>query len=1124
MSSKFGICLTFFFIFTFEMAFSQARLGFEEANAPLFTENNHQFEIKTDASENFSKEGIRSWHCNEKNGNYGSLKVINGSLSLRSFWVRRPWGSFDALVKGLKNGIVKYEKEIEIGTTFEQIVFENWTDIDEIVLESGKKYNQFYVDELEYDFVGTANLLTQSTENTQNAVDLLRNLPPVLPADSEGKQLYLLDFEDIPKQESFFVANQHHFQFASTISDLFAKSGLTSWQLNEKEGNKGELKMVTGLFNVQSFWVRRPWGNFEAVIRAFRGDEEIYKKNISVTQNFEKIELDWKNIDKIEVYSVQKFNQIYIDDLLYSLSDQKDGVRVAQTNPKILDKKELLLDFEGEVLDKNTFVENAHYFRISSQIFDKQARNGLFCWQANDVNGNFGFLEITSGSFDVHSLWIKRPWGIFEAIIKAYDNENLLHTQSVLVNSEYQEVHFENWKKIKRITVESTQKFNQLYIDQVAYNLSDSNAVFEEEKAQLTVSTNDSFALKILREQEITVKGIENKAFGDPKFEIFCQTSSGKHAQLKVVDGALQQIDEQFFQITGVGKATLLVSVEGDNLYKAAEKMIELDIKKSKQRLQVDSIPDLFPDSSYQVHAAASSGLEAHIKVLKGNVKIFGNTIIPQKNTGKVKLQILQEGNEFYEAADPIEVNFKVIKKKNLEATQVQKTPILENQKAKKQRQSLVIEALTEKYFTDSDFELHAKSSVGLPIKWQVVSGNAQLIPPNILHLSGTGLIKLKATAQANEHYFSTSQECSFWVKKAAQQIDFEPISEKLANEKVVEIKAKASSNLPVSLILVSGAAKIVQNKVHLLGQEGEIVVKAIQKGNLFYEKTSTEIRFQVVRKIQSIDFEKIENKNFGENPFMLSAKTSSGLPVSFKILKGLAQINDNYLSLEGGDSIEIEAYQLGNEEFKPISVKQSFYVANDLHVQQHENRWRHGEQTKVEFSASDIGQNEFELQISDSRGLFEKPQILAKTNATERAFRFVVPQIAYGTQYRLRVVCQKLQLYGKASDSQVVISFSHQNPPQEKADFSPVSEEETSVFRFFSFGNLGKFAVELNEKFEKLDFFVYDQNDELVYSRFAAKMPNFRDDVDISELAKGVYTIKLQTEKHSFEQNYEKK
>ena len=79
----------------------------------------------------------------------------------------------------------------------------------------------------------------------------------------------------------------------------------------------------------------------------------------------------------------------------------------------------------------------------------------------------------------------------------------------------------------------------------------------------------------------------------------------------------------------------------------------------------------------------------------------------------------------------------------------------------------------------------------------------------------------------------------------------------------------------------------------------------------------------------QTITFNPIADKTYGDAPSAISATASSGLPVRLAITSGPATLSGNTLAITGAGSVSIKADQAGNDSFNPAqSVMQSFNVA----------------------------------------------------------------------------------------------------------------------------------------------------------------------------------------------------
>lgn len=86
----------------------------------------------------------------------------------------------------------------------------------------------------------------------------------------------------------------------------------------------------------------------------------------------------------------------------------------------------------------------------------------------------------------------------------------------------------------------------------------------------------------------------------------------------------------------------------------------------------------------------------------------------------------------------------------------------------------------------------------------------------------------------------------------------------------------------------------------------------------------------QLTNLSQTITFNSLTNRTYGDTPITLSASASSGLPVSFSCVSGPATLTSNLLSITGAGTVCVRASQGGNSTYAAATnVDQSFTVAS---------------------------------------------------------------------------------------------------------------------------------------------------------------------------------------------------
>ncbi|MEQ8629556.1 T9SS type A sorting domain-containing protein [Ekhidna sp.] len=78
----------------------------------------------------------------------------------------------------------------------------------------------------------------------------------------------------------------------------------------------------------------------------------------------------------------------------------------------------------------------------------------------------------------------------------------------------------------------------------------------------------------------------------------------------------------------------------------------------------------------------------------------------------------------------------------------------------------------------------------------------------------------------------------------------------------------------------------------------------------------------------QTITFDALDDKTYGDAPFTLEATASSGLDVSFQLISGPASLDGDQLTITGVGTVQVRAEQSGNIDYEPApSVLQTFDV-----------------------------------------------------------------------------------------------------------------------------------------------------------------------------------------------------
>ena len=173
-------------------------------------------------------------------------------------------------------------------------------------------------------------------------------------------------------------------------------------------------------------------------------------------------------------------------------------------------------------------------------------------------------------------------------------------------------------------------------------------------------------------------------------------------------------------------------------------------------------------------------------------------------------------------------------------------------------------------------------------------------------------------------------------VGKAAQTLSIAPLASSVPLKELsnVSLSASSSAGLPVTLSLEAGSAATLAGSVGAyslsdIGQTGTVTVRARQAGNATYEAAQDVlVSFDVTKSNQAITFDAPSDKTFGDDPFTLAATADSGLPVTFTLISGPAQLEGSSITLTGAGEVVIRASQAGNELYNEATAQtRSFSV-----------------------------------------------------------------------------------------------------------------------------------------------------------------------------------------------------
>ncbi|MES2691835.1 MAG: immunoglobulin domain-containing protein, partial [Verrucomicrobiota bacterium] len=229
----------------------------------------------------------------------------------------------------------------------------------------------------------------------------------------------------------------------------------------------------------------------------------------------------------------------------------------------------------------------------------------------------------------------------------------------------------------------------------------------------------------------------------------------------------------------------------------------------------------LIAAGSFTLAATSSSGLPVAFTVVSGSPDIAtlaGDILTPTGATGTVTIRAAQAGNANYLAAAPIERSFRFV----ADAT----PPVI------------IVPPVDTVGYLGSSVTLTAIVG-GAPtptVQWRrngtdIPGATTTSLLLASLTLADAGLYQIVATNLAGSVASSGS---ALTITKRPQTIAFDVAASPYPAGTALTLTATASSFLPVTFTIVSGAASL--NGSSLIGQNGPVVIRATQAGDATYE------------------------------------------------------------------------------------------------------------------------------------------------------------------------------------------------------------------------------------------------------------------------------------------------
>lgn len=443
--------------------------------------------------------------------------------------------------------------------------------------------------------------------------------------------------------------------------------------------------------------------------------------------------------------------------------------------------------------------------------------------------------------------------------------------------------------------------------------------------------------------QSINFGPIQSRVYGDPDFSPGAISSAGLPVTYTSSNSSVAEIHNGKIRITGVGSTIITANQSGTSNYLAAESISQtFQVSKASQNIVFNSIPEKAIDQPvFTLTATATSGLPVSYSIDNPTVASISNGIVTIHSTGIANITASQGGNSLYLPA----------------GNMVQKLIV------KNSSQSITFGSLPEKIFGDPDFSIAATASSGLPVSFFSDNTNVAVVTNNMVKITGAGTANIFAIQAGNANYAAATPVMqTLKINKLTQSLSFPALPSKRYGAEPFYPVASSSSGLGVDFLSSNPAvALVIEGKIYITGV-GSATITALQSGNNNFIAASPVSQILVVSKsLQSITFNSLPVKKYGDPEFLLNAVSSSGLPVKYTSSNaGVATIVNNRVRITGTGTCTITASEPGDDYYLPAASKMQILIVEKAN------------QT-IEFPSIanvNFGSPEFSLNASATSGL----------------------------------------------------------------------------------------------------------------------------------------------------------
>ncbi len=407
--------------------------------------------------------------------------------------------------------------------------------------------------------------------------------------------------------------------------------------------------------------------------------------------------------------------------------------------------------------------------------------------------------------------------------------------------------------------------------------------------------------------QTITFNVLTGKTYGDAPFGLGASTTSPLTVSYSSSNTSVATVSGSTVTIVGAGTTTITASQAGNANYNAATSVDQsLSIAKANQTITFGALANKsVGDAPFGLTASINSGLTINFSSSNTAVATVSGATVTIVGEGSTTITASQSGDANHNAAADVP--------QNLTITDTRAT------------QTITFGTLPAKTFGDASFSVTPTSSSSLAVT--VTSSNtavATVNGSNQVTIVGAGTTTLTASQAGNGSFKpATPVDQTLTVAKANQIPDFY-IPPTATVGMGIGIGPSTSAGLPVTVTssdtnVATVAPGAGGSWFFSVKGAGTTTITISQAGNDNYNPVSQSADMVVSKGSQTITFNALAAKTFGDAPFSLIAYSSVNLTVSFTSSDpSIAEVNDitKLVTIKKAGTVQITANQSGSGNY----------------------------------------------------------------------------------------------------------------------------------------------------------------------------------------------------------------